>query len=138
MTVQELSRYFQLKTTIDKTREDLAALRERAAPSSPQLTGMPHASGVKDNVGLLAAEIVELEERIKELEQQAEPELQKAASFCASIQSAHLYLIFRLRFVRCYSWAEIAYTMGKGYTETSVSRMAYNYLKKTETAALAG
>ena len=135
MTVQELSRYFQLKTTIDKTREDLAALRERAAPSSPKLTGMPHASGVNDNVGLLAVEIVELEERIQELEQEAEPERQKAAAFCASIQSARLYLIFRLRFVRCYSWAEIAYTMGKSYTETSVARMAYNYLKKTETAA---
>ena len=39
-------------------------------------------------------------------------------------------LIFRLRFVRCRSWAEIAGTLGRYYTEAGVCKMAYNYLKK--------
>ena len=43
---------------------------------------------------------------------------------------ARMYLVFRLRFIRCYSWAEVAGVLGKGYTEDGVSRMAYNYLNK--------
>ena len=35
---------------------------------------------------------------------------------------------FRLRFVRCLTWAEIAGKLGKCYTENGVSRMVYNYL----------
>ena len=47
-----------------------------------------------------------------------------------SIVDARMYLVFRLRFIRCYSWAEVAGVLGKGYTEDGVSRMAYNYLNK--------
>ena len=42
------------------------------------------------------------------------------------------YLIFRLRFVRCLTWAEVADLLGDYYTEEGVCRMAYNYLAKTE------
>ena len=97
MTLTEISRYFHLNETIQKNREALKFLRERAEPAAPSLNGMPHASGVK-----------------------------------ATIQDARLYLIFRLRFVRCLTWAEVADLLGDYYTEEGVCRMAYNYLAKTE------
>jgi len=53
----------------------------------------------------------------------------RAVIGAAIIMDARLYLIFRLRFVRCYSWAEVAGALGKCYTEAGVSRMAYNYLE---------
>ena len=73
-----------------------------------------------------------LDARITYLEEQAEQERDKAVAFCSTIQDARLYLIFRLRFVRCLTWAEVADLLGDYYTEEGVCRMAYNYLAKTE------
>ena len=73
-----------------------------------------------------------IDARITYLEEQAEQERDKAVAFCSTIQDARLYLIFRLRFVRCLTWAEVADLLGDYYTEEGVCRMAYNYLAKTE------
>lgn len=43
MTLTEISRYFHLNETIQKNREALKFLRERAEPAAPSLNGMPHA-----------------------------------------------------------------------------------------------
>lgn len=132
MTLTEISRYFHLNETIQKNREALKFLRERAEPAAPSLNGMPHASGVKDSTGRLAVEIADMDARITYLEEQAEQERDKAVTFCSTIQDARLYLIFRLRFVRCLTWAEVADLLGDYYTGEGVCRMAYNYLAKTE------
>lgn len=105
MTLTEISRYFHLNETIQKNREALKFLRERAEPAAPSLNGMPHASGVKDSTGRLAVEIADMDARITYLEEQAEQERDKAVAFCSTIQDARLYLIFRLRFVRRLTWA---------------------------------
>ena len=112
MTLTEISRYFHLNETIQKNREALKFLRERAEPAAPSLNGMPHASGVKDSTGRLAVEIADMDARITYLEEQAEQERDKAVAFCSTIQDARLYLIFRLRFVRCLTWAEVADLLG--------------------------
>lgn len=130
MTLQELSKYYDIQMTLEKDREALERLRQRITPASPQLTGMPHTPGVRDKVGDLAVELADMEDRIQYLEAQAQTERLKVEAYCRSIMDARLYLIFRLRFVRCYSWAEVAGVLGKGYTEDGVSRMAYNYLNK--------
>ena len=118
MTLTEISRYFHLNETIQKNREALKFLRERAEPAAP--------------TGRLAVEIADMDARITYLEEQAEQERDKAVTFCSTIQDARLYLIFRLRFVRCLTWAEVADLLGDYYTEEGVCRMAYNYLAKTE------
>ena len=116
--------------TLGKDREALERLRRRITPASPQLTGMPHTPGVRDKVGDLAVELADMDERIRWLEELAAQEKPKVEAYCKSIVDARMYLIFRLRFIRCYSWAEVAGVLGKGYTEDGVSRMAYNYLNK--------
>ena len=127
MTLQELSKYYDIQMTLEKDREALERLRQRITPASPQLTGMPHTPGVRDKVGDLAVELADMDERIRWLEEQEKP---KVEAYCKSIVDARMYLVFRLRFIRCYSWAEVAGVLGKGYTEDGVSRMAYNYLNK--------
>ena len=84
MTLTEISRYFHLNETIQKNREALKFLRERAEPAAPSLNGMPHASGVKD------VEIADMDARITYLEEQAEQERDKAVAFCSTIQDARL------------------------------------------------
>ena len=119
MTLQELSKYYDIQMTLEKDREALENLRRKINPASPQLTGMPHTPGVRDKVADL----------VRWLEERAAEEEPKVEAYCKSIMDARLYLIFRLRFVRCYSWAEVAGALGKCYTEAGVSRMAYNYLE---------
>ena len=41
MTLTEISRYFHLNEAIQKNREALKFLRERAEPAAPSLNGMP-------------------------------------------------------------------------------------------------
>lgn len=130
MTLQELSKYYDIQMTLGKDREALEGLRRRITPASPQLTGMPHTPGVRDKVGDLAVELADMDERIRWLEERAAEEKPNVEAYCKSIMDARMYLVFRLRFVRCYSWAEVAGVLGKGYTEDGVSRMAYNYLAK--------
>lgn len=130
MTLQELSKYYDIQMTLEKDREALERLRQRITPASPQLTGMPHTPGVRDKVGDLAVELADMDERIRRLEELAAQEKPIVEAYCKSIVDARMYLVFRLRFIRCYSWAEVAGVLGKGYTEDGVSRMAYNYLNK--------
>ena len=75
-------------------------------------------------------DLADLDAGIKELEAEAERVLPAIEEFCVSISDPRMRLIFRLRFVRCRSWAEIAGTLGRYYTEAGVCKMAYNYLKK--------
>ncbi len=128
MTIQELSRYYEIQTTLEKDREVYNNLLQRAGPASPKLTGMPHVSGVQDKVGDLAIELADMEDRIQCLEEQAQVERLKVEAYCRTIADARMYLIFRLRFVRCLTWAEIADKLGRYYTEAGVSRMVYSYL----------
>lgn len=128
MTIQELSKYYDIQAALEKDREVYDNLKQKASPASPQLTGMPHVSGVRDKVGDLAIELADMEERIQCLEAQAQAERLKVEVYCRGIMDARLYIIFRLRFVRCLTWAEIAGKLGKCYTEAGVSRMVYNYL----------
>ena len=117
MTLQELSKYYDIQMTLEKDREALERLRQRITPASPQLTGMPHTPGVRDKVGDLAVELADMDERIRWLEELAAQEKPKVEAYCKSIVDARMYLVFRLRFIRCYSWAEVAGVLGKGYTE---------------------
>lgn len=128
MTVQELSRYLTLRKQIDEDKEIYENMCQKMGPASPSLSGMPHTPGVRDKVGDLAVELADMEDRIQYLEAQAQTERLKVEAYCRSIMDARLYLIFRLRFVRCLTWAEIAGKLGKCYTENGVSRMVYNYL----------
>ena len=75
MTLQELSKYYDIQMTLEKDREALERLRQRITPASPQLTGMPHTPGVRDKVGDLAVELADMDERIGHLVSLIEPTL---------------------------------------------------------------
>ena len=77
MTLQELSKYYDIQMTLEKDREALERLRQRITPASPQLTGMPHTPGVRDKVGDLAVELADMDERIRWLEELAAQEKPK-------------------------------------------------------------
>lgn len=85
MTLQELSKYYDIQMTLEKDREALERLRQRITPASPQLTGMPHTPGVRDKVGDLAVELADMDERIRWLEELAAQEKPKVEAYCKSM-----------------------------------------------------
>lgn len=129
MTLQELSRYYRLQVQIEEDKEVLASLRRQAAPASPSLSGMPHAPGVGDKVGDLAVEIADLERSICRQEQRAEAEKHQLLELINTIDDSWIRTLFRLRFVRCLTWAEVAEVVGGRNTEAGVKAVCYRYLK---------
>ena len=72
MTLAELNWHFALRDKLEKARETMATLRQKALPGASALTGMPHTPGVSDKVGDLAAEIADMDAYIQYIEAWAE------------------------------------------------------------------
>lgn len=129
LTLHELSRYYKLREQIEKDEEILESFEAKARPGAQVLTGMPHAPGVRDRVGDLAVEIADLKDQIAALQAEAEVERVKVERYVASIESDQTRMIFRLRFLRCLTWAEVAYLIGGRNTEDAVKSACYRYLE---------
>lgn len=128
MTLQELSQYFKLRERLERDEEILDSLRAAACPGAQVLSGMPHASGVKDKVGDLAVEIADMEERIRFLRDEIAQEETAVTDFIAGIENDQTRTIFRLRFLRCLTWGQVAAVVGGRNTEDAVKSMCYRYI----------
>lgn len=129
MTLQELSQHFKLRERLERDEEILESLQAAACPGAQVLTGMPHAPGVRDKVGDLAIEIVDMEERIRYLREEIAREEARVTSFIASIENDQTRMVFRLRFLRCLTWGEVAAVIGGRNTESGVKNICYRYLE---------
>lgn len=130
MTLIELNRYFELVSNLARTKELLENLRAAAYPGGQVLTGMPHAPGVRDKIGDLAAEIADLDIRRQYIEQEIKSQKSKVEKFVETIDDYYLRTIFRLRFERGLSWKEVATIIGGRNSEESVKSACYRYLRK--------
>lgn len=103
MTLQELSQHFRLREQLARDKEMLESLEDAALPKAQTLTGMPHAPGVSDKVGDLAAEIAQEEATVM--------------AYINTIEDYHTRMVFRLRFLRGLAWKEVAAVIGGRNTE---------------------
>lgn len=129
MTLHELSGCIRLGERVRRNNEILSSLWDAAHPGAQALTGMPHAPGVNDRVGDLAVEIAALEERNEALNRELTEAQAKIDDYICGIPDEYLQLIFRLRFLRCLSWGEVAAVVGKHTSEASVKSACYRYLE---------
>ena len=127
--MQELNRHFELRERLAKAEELLGALRAAACPGAQVLTGMPHAGGVSDKVGDLAVEIADMEACIKSLQGEIAREESAISSFISAIENNQTRMIFRLRFMHCMTWGEVAAVVGGHNTERSVKNRCYRYIE---------
>ena len=128
MTLAELNQHFELIEKLARARELLQSLRDSARPGAPALTGMPHATGVKDKVGDLAAVIVDMDARVGFLEKEARASEAIIMPFIQGIDDDQTRMIFRLRFLRGLTWKEVAAVVGGRNSEESVKMVCYRYL----------
>lgn len=128
MTLQRLNEHLELRMRLARAQEMLEALRSAVLPGATTLTGMPHAPGVKDKVGDLATEIADMDARIKHLEAEIRQDEKEILSYICNINDDQTRLIFRLRFIRCLTWGEVASVIGGRNTEDAVKSVCYRYL----------
>lgn len=129
MTLKELSKYYKLHNQMERNMEMLASLRNTACPGAQVLTGMPHAPGVSDKVGDLAVEIADLQSRIQILQKKMYREAEKLNQLFSTIEDDQTRMIFRLRFLHCMTWAEVAAAIGGRNTERGVKNRCYRYIE---------
>lgn len=138
MTLQELSQYYKLRERLTRDVEILGSLEAAACPGAQVLTGMPHVPGVRDKVGDLAVEIADMKERIRYLQGEIAREEALVAGFIAGIENDQTRMIFRLRFLRCLTWGEVAAVIGGRNTEAAVKNVCYRYLESCDAAVRDG
>lgn len=77
----------------------------------------------------LVMEIADVEEEIKRLDEEMAKVEQKIISYIETIPDIQTRLIFRLRFLRCMTWDEVAAVIGGKNTGKNVSNRCYRYLE---------
>lgn len=129
MTKQELNRHLELVQQLEHCREMLATLEAATCPRAQRLDGMPHAPGIRDGVGDLAAEIADTKAEIEGLQAEIARSEAAAAAWIGTIEDMQTRLIFRLRYIRGFAWKEVAALIGGGNTDKSVRIRAYRYIQ---------
>lgn len=127
MTLQDMSQVYYLRQAIDRDRERLRALRSAALPGAQVITGMPHASGVSDNVGRYAADIADLQLAIDANMQRYRLARLRIEHYIDQMPDRLLREICRLRFLRLMSWPAVAAHIGGGSTADSVRMICTRY-----------
>jgi len=90
---------------------------------------MPHASGVRDKVGDLVVEIEDVKGEIERLKIEMNQAEREITSYIETIPDIQTRLIFRLRFLRCMTWDEVAAVIGGRNTVSGVKKICYRYLE---------
>ena len=134
MTLKELSKYYKLHERLERNKEMLSSLYATAGLGAQVITGMPHAPGTSDKVSSLIIEIEDLKSRIDYLESRCAQEKKKLEEYIGVIKDDQTRMAFRLRFIHCMTWPQVAEAIGGRNTATNVKLICYRYLKKVEPA----
>lgn len=101
-----LNKLYYLKIDIENIQKEIDGL---PTISSPQLTGMPHGSGVNNPI---VSYVIKKEELITRLNQKIAKyteELVRIENIIDRIDDPEVKAIARMRFVQCMKWEEIGY-----------------------------
>ena len=128
MTLRELSIYYKLHKQLEQNRQMLSSLYAAAGLGAQEITGMPHAPGVSDQVSGLVIEIENLKKRIADLEEDYAREKRILERYISTIEDDQTRMIFRLRFVHCMTWPQVAKAIGGRNTANSVKLICHRYL----------
>ena len=136
MTKQDLDCHLELLQMLAEDLELLASLEAAAGPKIQRLDGMPHAHGISDPVGNLAAEIADMRETVARRKAAVAKSEETIATYISTIEDNQTRMIFRLRFIRGMSWKEVAATIGGRNTEAGVKAVCYRYIARGGSAKM--
>ena len=119
-----------LRRKLAGTEHLLDALRMAAEPGAQHLTGTPHASGYRDKLGALAAEIADVSAEAEQLREVIREQETAVTAFIAEIPDVHTRMIFQLRFLRGMTWRDVADAVGGKNTAHNVRNICYRYFRR--------
>ncbi len=126
MTKKEASQLYHLNREAEMWQRELAAERSKSLIQGQQFTGMPSGGMVcPDKVANKAIRELEIEDKIKKLEQKTVEEKAKILTYIQSLDNSVDRQIVWLRASCFLPWKVIAEKVGGNNTENSV-RMRYN------------
>lgn len=99
-----LNKLYYLKIDIENIKKEIESL---PTISSPQLTGMPHGSGVSNPIVSYVIKKEELTERLNQKIVQYTEELVRIENIIDRIDDPEVRAIARMRFIQCLKWEEI-------------------------------
>ena len=134
MTLRELSIYYKAHKRLERNLQMLSSLYATAGLGAQKITGMPHAPEVSDQVSGLVIEIEDLKKRIVDIEKECAREKRILEGYISTIGDDQTRMIFRLRFVHCMTWPQVAKAIGGRNTSNSVKQICYRYLKSCSDA----
>lgn len=131
MTVKELSQIYYLNKEIRRDRKRLNELKKANSVQSTKFTGMPPTTHLFcDTIAEKVATAADLEcDLHKAIAKRYQEEL-KLMRYINSIDDCFIRLIFKLRFIDCKTWWQVAREVGGGNTSDTVRNSCYRYLKK--------
>lgn len=130
MDLDEFSTFFRLNLRLERERETLRALASRADIHAQALDGMPRRGGMGNLTAEIASAMADTEREMEALAKEARVEYARIQSRIEKIEDVHTRNIFRLRFLACMTWDEVAAAIGGGNTANGVKALCYRYLKK--------
>lgn len=128
MDRKELHYHWDLRQKLEENMELLASLEAKVVPQAQRLDGMPHASSIRDPVADLATEISDLKKCIDDLNAEISRSEAVVTAYIQTIEDDRTRMIFRLRFIRGFSWKEVAALIGGKNTESAVKLTCHRYL----------
>ena len=131
MTLKELSQLYYINKEIESDMQRLEELRLAvSSPSSSKISGMPF-SGSRINITEnILAEIIELESIINNKINRCVAERARLERYICGISDSLTRQIFTLRFIKCFSWRQVAYKLGGGNTADGVRMLCKRYIAK--------
>lgn len=132
MTIKELSQLYYLKEEIKRDKMRLKQI-ETADIQAAKLTGMPHAARlIYDPMAEKIVSTVDLKKTLKKtlkkaIKRSCYEEL-KLMRYISSIDDCFIRLIFKLRFIDCKTWWQVAWEVGGNNTAASVKMCCYRHL----------
>lgn len=147
MTKQELSQYYWLNREIEQLEKELKEL-EGNEYKEINLTGMPHGTGISDNVSKLATQRAELHELISLKVKECMIARTRIERYINSIDDSEIRMILRLYHINGMTWTEISANMipldengneipKKGTHRTSIYRKYQKFMENMENAHIA-
>jgi len=130
MDKKTLYRLFYLPKQIELKKRQIQRIMERLTAMSPNLSGMPHGSGVHDKVGDGVVELVTKKEELEEMKRGYEQEEKQINDWIDAIEDPQIRTIVELRFREDMSWNEVADFIGGNNSENSVRMLLNRYLEK--------
>lgn len=107
MTKQELFHHMGLRKRLASLQKLLASLESAGLADE--------VAGIRKDIASLAAELQQSEAAV--------------AAWIDTVEDTPAHMIFRLRFIHCMTWPQVAKAIGGRNTATSVKLICHRYLK---------